>query len=104
MRPKDTNAIRGSGAENAYSSGTPGSAFLTMRVYVWKVHMLCTIYQIWHVYGLLFWITNGDLFLLIFNYAFINSRVHSWISQPFPIQISLMRMTFHGTDSYLRPK
>ena len=47
---------------------TVGSAFLTMRVDVWKVHMLCIIYRFCHVYGLLFWTMVEDLFVLIFFY------------------------------------
>ena len=34
----------------------------------------------------------------------IISRVHTLKSKPFPIQITLIRMTFHGMDSYFEPE
>ena len=34
----------------------------------------------------------------------INSRVHNRISKPVPIQITLIRMAFHGMDSYFKPE
>ena len=32
------------------------------------------------------------------------SRVLTWISKPFPIQFTLIRMTFHGMDRYFKPE
>ena len=33
-----------------------------------------------------------------------SSRVHNRISKPVPIQITLIRMAFHGMDSYFKPE
>ena len=33
-----------------------------------------------------------------------NSRVHTWISKPFPIRFTLIQMTFLSMDSYFKPE
>ena len=31
------------------------------------------------------------------------SRVNTWVSKPFPIRITLTRITFHGMNGYFKP-
>ena len=61
-----------------------------MHITVWKVHMLCIYYRLWHVYGLLFWLMDEDLFVLIFIYLPIMTIHWIWLYRNL-WQVSLVR-------------
>ena len=51
---------------------------------------------------------SRDRWVLTLTHAVIgqcrnSSGVHTWISTPFPIRITLIRITLHGMDSYINP-
>ena len=37
-----------------------------------------------------------------FRYSGVISRVHTWKSEPVPIRITLIRMSYQGMDSYFK--
>ena len=44
-------------------------------------------------------------YIVVVNYlnrTVISSRVHTWISKPIPIRITLIRITFHDMESYFK--